>query len=117
MLHCRNGIGQVMSSGWFPPGMMLAIQAKEFNLCFSWPESPSGAFWQTTGGLSCLLLRSGLHLALYHTGLMVECCRDGCSSGKFSSLHREMLELCQSDHQVLGYQLRTISPDPSVTDL
>ena len=38
---------QVMSGAWFPPDMMLAIQAKEFNLCFSWSESPSGAYWQT----------------------------------------------------------------------
>ncbi|KAK3535326.1 hypothetical protein QTP70_007935 [Hemibagrus guttatus] len=29
-----DGIGQVMSSAWFPPDMTLAIQAKEFNLCF-----------------------------------------------------------------------------------
>ncbi len=33
----------------------------------------------------------------------MECCRDGCSSGRFSSLHREKLELCQSDHRALGH--------------
>ncbi len=34
---------------------------------------------------------------------LVDCYRDGCSSGRFSSLHREMQELCQSDHQALGH--------------
>jgi hypothetical protein len=32
MLHSRDGIGQVMSSAWFPPDVTLGIQAKEFNL-------------------------------------------------------------------------------------
>ena len=39
MLHCRDGIGQVMSGAWFPPDMTLGIQAKEFNLCFNRPEN------------------------------------------------------------------------------
>ncbi|KAK3572260.1 hypothetical protein QTP86_029526 [Hemibagrus guttatus] len=39
MLHCRDGIGQVMSGAWFPPDMTLATQAKEFNLCFIRPEN------------------------------------------------------------------------------
>jgi hypothetical protein len=34
---------------------------------------------------------------------LVECCRDGCPSGRFSHLHRGTLELCQSDHWVLGH--------------
>ena len=34
---------------------------------------------------------------------LVEGCRDGCPSGRFSHLHRGTLELCQSDHQVLGH--------------
>ena len=33
----------------------------------------------------------------------MECCRDGCPSGTFSHLHRGTLELCQSDHRVLGH--------------
>jgi hypothetical protein len=36
---------------------------------------------------------------------LVECCRDGCPSGRFSHLHRGTLELCQSDHRVLGPSL------------
>jgi hypothetical protein len=58
MLHSRNGIGKVMSSAWFPPDVMLGIQAKEFNLGFirsenlvSHGQSPLGAFWQTPSGL------------------------------------------------------------------
>ncbi|KAK3557583.1 hypothetical protein QTP70_030513, partial [Hemibagrus guttatus] len=35
----RDGVGQVMSGAWFPPDMTLAIQAKEFNLCFLRPEN------------------------------------------------------------------------------
>ncbi|KAK3574685.1 hypothetical protein QTP86_012819 [Hemibagrus guttatus] len=35
----RNGIGQVMSSAWFPPDMTLAIQAKDFILWFIRPEN------------------------------------------------------------------------------
>jgi hypothetical protein len=34
---------------------------------------------------------------------LVECCRDGCPSGMFSHLRKETLELCQSDHRVLGH--------------
>ena len=33
----------------------------------------------------------------------MECCRDGSPSGRFSHLHRGTMELCLSDHQVLGY--------------
>ena len=35
----------------------------------------------------------------------MECCRDGCPSGRYSHLHRVILELCQSDHRVLGHLL------------
>ena len=34
---------------------------------------------------------------------LMECCRDGWPSGRFSHLHRGTLELCQSDHRVLGH--------------
>ena len=34
MLHCRDGISQVMSGAWFPLDMMLGIQSKEFNICY-----------------------------------------------------------------------------------
>jgi hypothetical protein len=34
---------------------------------------------------------------------VVECCRDGCPSRRFSHLHRGTLELCQNDHWVLGH--------------
>jgi hypothetical protein len=33
---------------------------------------------------------------------LVECRRDGCPSRRFPHLHRGTLELCQSDHRVLG---------------
>lgn len=34
MLHHWDGIGQMLSSAWFPPDMMLRIEAKQFNLGF-----------------------------------------------------------------------------------
>lgn len=33
----------------------------------------------------------------------MKCCRDGCSSGKYSSPHKETLQHCESDHQILGH--------------
>jgi len=39
MLHCRDGIGQVMSGAWFPSDTTFAIQAKEFNLGFIRPDN------------------------------------------------------------------------------
>ena len=44
---------------------------------------------------------------------MVECCSDGCPSGRFSHLHRGTLELCQSDHRVLGH-LPDQGPSPPI---
>ena len=43
---------------------------------------------------------------------MVECCRDGCPSIRFSHLNRGTLELCQIDHRVLGH-LPDQGPSPS----
>ena len=34
-----DGIGQVMSSAWFPPDMTLRIKAKQFNLGVIRPEN------------------------------------------------------------------------------
>lgn len=46
MLHCRDGIGQVMSAAWFPQrAECLFHQSREF--CFSSCERASGAFWKT----------------------------------------------------------------------
>ena len=38
MLHCKNGIGLVMSGAWFPPNITPGIHAKEFNLCLIRPD-------------------------------------------------------------------------------
>ena len=53
LFHRWDGIGQEMSSAWFPPYMMLGIEAKQLNLglnrtreyCFSPSESPLCAFF------------------------------------------------------------------------
>ena len=34
---------------------------------------------------------------------LMDCCRDGCPSGRFSHLHRGTLELCQRYHRVFGH--------------
>ena len=51
----------------------------------------------------CLLLRSGFRLATNIKAWWGECGRDSCPSGRFSHLHRGTLELCQSDHRILGH--------------
>ena len=72
----------------------------------SWSESPLGAFWLNSSGLSCAFYWGVASVCL------VECCRDGCPSGRFSHLHRGTLELCQSDHQILVHL-----PDQSPSSL
>lgn len=39
MLRFRDGIGQVVSGVWFPPGAILGIQTKELKLGFIRPEN------------------------------------------------------------------------------
>lgn len=34
MLDCRDGIGPMLCSAWFPPSMMLKVKAEMFNLSF-----------------------------------------------------------------------------------
>ena len=41
------------------------------------------------------------------------CCRDGCSSGRFSHLQKGTLELCQRKHRVLGH-LPDQGPSPPI---
>ena len=43
----------------------------------------------------------------------MECYRDGCPSGRLSHLHRGTLELCQSDHWILGH-LPDQGPSPPI---
>ena len=101
-----------MSGAWFPPDMTLGIQGEEFNLCFIRPDN------LVSHGLRVLQvpfgkLQVGGHVPFTEEWLLsghstiqaclVECCKDGCPSGRFSSLHRATLELCQSDHRVLGH--------------
>ena len=72
------------------------------------------AFWQTPIGLSCAFywewLPSG-HSTI--KAWLVECCRDGWPSGRYSHLHRGSLDLCLSDHRVLGH-LPDQGPSPPI---
>ena len=77
MLHCRHGIGLVMSSAWFPQNMMPGIHAKEFNLCLIRPNSRQAAM--------CLLLRNGFCLATTIQAWLVDCCRDWATEECWSS--------------------------------
>ena len=62
----------------------------------------------------CLLLKSGFRLATQQLNAwLVECCRDGCPSGRLSHLHRGTLELCQSDHWAFGH-LPNQGPSPPI---
>lgn len=108
-------LGSGLDSGWATkrpdaPDMMLSIQAKEWNLCFIRPEN----------FVSHLIKRKGSHLIAlqvpfgklqlnYHVAFTkqslpsghciiqawVECSKNTCPSGKFSSLHRATLDFCQ----------------------
>ena len=42
MLLRWDGIGQVMSGAWFPPDVMIGIEAKELNLGLIRPENLDG---------------------------------------------------------------------------
>ena len=44
---------------------------------------------------------------------LVECCSDGCPSGRFSHLHKVTLELCQSNNWFLGH-LPDQGPSPPI---
>ena len=96
----------------FPPDVRLGILIKEFNLGFIRPEN------LVSHGLRVLQvpfgkLQAGCHVPFTedwfpsgHSTIkawLVECCRDGCLSGRFSHLHRGTLELCQTDHCILGH--------------
>ena len=91
MLHRRDGAR-------FLPAVTDGILAKEFNLRFIRP------------GILFLMVRvlmvpeewfpSG-HSTI--KAWLVECCREGCHSGRFCHLHRGTLEHCQSDQRVLGH--------------
>ena len=66
MLHHMDGV-------WFPPDVMLGIQAKEFNLGFIRPENlvshGLGNFWQNPSGLSCAFYCGVASVwPLYHKG-------------------------------------------------
>jgi hypothetical protein len=58
------------------------------------------SFANSKKAVMCLLLRSGHSTT---KAWLVKCCKDGCPSGRYSHFHRGTLELCQSDHWVLGH--------------
>lgn len=77
MLHCRDDIGQVMNSAWFPSGMTLGIQTKDSNLCFISPKnfvSHGRRVLQVPFG-KLVLLRSDYSVwPLCHTGVICSIC-------------------------------------------
>ncbi len=54
MLHCWDCIGQVMSSAWFSPHILLRIKAKKFYLGLIRPENLICTILESCG-LSCVL--------------------------------------------------------------
>ncbi|MEQ2246227.1 hypothetical protein ILYODFUR_036120 [Ilyodon furcidens] len=101
MLHCRDGLGLVMSGAWFPPNKIPDIHTKEFNLCLITPkkfvshgQSPPGAVWLAPDGLPCpFLLRSCFRLATLEYKPDWWIASEMVVLGIWSSLHRGMLEL------------------------
>ena len=87
----------------FKPKSSILVSSDQ-RILFLMVWESLGAFWQTPSGLSC---------AFYWKAWLVEGCRDGCPSGRFSNLHRGTLELCQSDHWVLGH-LPDQGPSPLI---
>jgi hypothetical protein len=77
--------------------------------------------WESLGSFG--KLQAGCHVPFTEVWLpsdhstikacLVECCRDGSPSGRFSHLHRGTLELCQSDYRVLGH-LPDQGPSPPI---
>lgn len=45
-------------------------------------------------------LQAGSHVPFTIQTWLVECCRKGCPFRRLSSLHRAMVDICQSDHWV-----------------
>ena len=83
----------------FPTDVTLGIQAKKSSILFSSDQRNLCLMvWES---FRCLFnkLQAGSTIKAW----LVECCRDGSPSVRFSNLHRGTLEPCQSDHRVLGH--------------
>ena len=101
-----------MSCALLPPDVALCIQDKEFNFHLIRPQNllPHALrvfhvpFYKLQ--VCCLVpfsqeqLPSGSSLIKLR---FVKCCRDCCSSGRFSHLSQGTLQFCQRGHWVLGH--------------
>ena len=110
MLHHRDG-------ACVPPDVTLGIQAKEFNLGFFRPEDLVS---HCLSVFRCLLANSKWAvMCLFNLGVVSvwPLYRKGLIGGVlqrwFSHLHNGTLELCQSDHRVLGH-LPDQGPSPLI---
>ena len=80
MLPRWDGIGQVMSSVWFPPDMMLRIEAKQFSLGFIRPveslelsqrdQGPSSPIAQF-GRAAVLVIPNFFHLGIMEATVLL----------------------------------------------
>ena len=96
------------SNWWMVPGFL-----QTWHLAFR----PKSSIFDSSNQRILFLMVWGLR-CLQYSGFtikawLVECSRDGCPSGRFSHLRRGTLELCQSDHQVLGH-LPEQGPSPPI---
>ena len=96
------GFLQMWSLAFRPKSVMLDSSDQRILFLMVW-ESFRCLLANSKRAVMCLLLRSGFRLATTIKAWLAECCRDVCPSGRFSHLHRGTLELCQSDHRILGY--------------
>ena len=87
----------------FRPKSSILVLSDQRNLFLMFWEYFRCLLANSKRAVMCLLLRSGFCLATTIKACLVECCRDGCPSGRFSHFHRGTLELCQSDHRFHGH--------------
>ena len=87
----------------FRPKCSILVSSDQRILFLMVGESFRCLLANSKRAVMCLLLRSGFRLDTTIKAWLVECCRDGCPSERFTHLHRGTLELFQSDHRVLGH--------------
>ena len=97
------GFLQMWRLAFRPKSSILVSSDQRILFLMVWESL--GAFWQTPSGLSCAFYWGHSTIKAW----LVECCRDGCPSGRFSHRHRGTLEL----HWVLGH-LPDQDPSPPI---
>ena len=105
------GFLQTCCLAFRPKSSILVSSAQRILFLVVWESL--GTIWQCACHVMCLLMRRASVWPLYHEGLIGGVLQRWLSSGRFSHLYRGTLELCQSDHLVLGY-VPDQGPSPTI---